>query len=219
MLLTGLVAALFLPVKRQFKLILLGTALALGLAGFFVKYSGFFKKGAPSVHARFDYWKAAAQTVEDKPVFGSGPGTFAIAYAKVKKPESEMARLTHNDYLEQASDSGLPGMLLYMALVAGVLVGAVRKGDRDWVRRAVWLGVLGWALQSTVEFGLYIPAVAWPAFTFMGWLLGQGSNPSEAAGAAATSRLKMKVLILNSWRTSICLARRGRSLRTRPRRH
>ncbi|MDB6023564.1 MAG: O-antigen polymerase, partial [Pedosphaera sp.] len=37
---------------------------------------------------------------------------------------------------------------------------------------AVWLGVLGWALQSFVEFGLYIPALAWPAFGFMGWLLG-----------------------------------------------
>jgi O-antigen ligase len=180
MLLTGLVASLFLPMKRQFKLILVGTALVLGLAGFFVKYSGFFRKGAPSVHARFDYWKAAVQTVEASPVFGSGPGTFAIAYAKVKKPESEMARLTHNDYLEQASDSGLPGMVLYTALVAGVLVASVRKGDRDWVRRAVWLGVLGWVLQSTVEFGLYIPAVAWPAFTFMGWLLGRGSNPSTA---------------------------------------
>jgi putative inorganic carbon (HCO3(-)) transporter len=181
MLLTGLVAALFLPGKRQFKLILVGTALALGLAAFCIKYAGYFKKGAPSVGARFDYWKAAVQTVADKPVFGSGPGTFAIAYAKVKKPESEMARLTHNDYLEQASDSGLVGMVLYTALVAGVLVGAVRKGDRDWVRRAVWLGLLGWALQSTVEFGLYIPAVAWPAFTFMGWLLGQGSNPSTAS--------------------------------------
>jgi hypothetical protein len=188
MLLTGLVASLYLPVKRQFKLMLVGTALALGLAGFFVKYSGFFKKGAPSVHARFDYWKAAVQTVADKPVCGSGPGTFAIAYAKVKKPESEMARLTHNDYLEQASDSGVPGMILYTALVAGVLAGAVRKGDRDWVRRAVWLGVLGWALQSFVEFGLYIPALAWPAFTFMGWLLGQGSNPSTDGAPAAKIR-------------------------------
>ena len=35
---------------------------------------------------------------------------------------------------------------------------------------AVWLGVLGWSLQSLVEFGLYIPALAWPAFTFLGWL-------------------------------------------------
>lgn len=186
MLLTGLVAVLFMPFKRQFKLALVGTALVLGLAGFFVKYSGFFRKGAPSVVARFDYWKAAVQTVEGRPVFGSGPGTFAIAYAKVKKPESEMARVTHNDYLEQASDSGLPGMVLYTAFVVGALVSTLPKPGDDWVRRAVWLGLLGWSLQSFVEFGLYIPAIAWPAFTFMGWLLGQGSNPSTAAPATAT---------------------------------
>jgi len=26
-------------------------------------------------------------------------------------------------------------------------------------------------LQGLFEFGLYIPALAWPAFTFIGWLL------------------------------------------------
>jgi putative inorganic carbon (HCO3(-)) transporter len=184
-LLTGLVAALFLPVKRRFKLVLVGTALALGLAGFFVKYSAYFKKGAPSVGARFDYWTAAGQIIADRPVFGTGPGTFAVAYAKVKKPEWEMARLTHNDYLEQASDSGLPGMVLYTALIVGTLVFAMRRNNGDWVRRAVWLGLLGWALQSLMEFGLYIPAVAWPAFAFMGWLLGRGSNPSTVGPPAA----------------------------------
>ena len=188
MLLIGLVATLFLPMKRQFKLILVGTALALGLAGFFVKYSGFFRKGAPSVVARFDYWNGAMQTVRAQPVFGSGPGTFAIAYAKVKRPEWEMARMTHDDYLEQASDSGVMGMVLYTALVAGTLICSIRRGKRDWVWLSVWLGVLGWALQSLVEFGLYIPAIAWPAFTFMGWLLGSGSNPSTAGVSDANIR-------------------------------
>lgn len=185
MLLTGLVAAMFLPLKRQFKLAIIGTVLVLGLAGFFVKYSGYFKKGATSVTARFDYWHAAVRTANDRPVFGTGPGTFAIAYEKVKKPEAEMARLTHNDYLEQASDSGWPGMLFFTALIAGTLVMSVPKAGCDWVRRATWLGVLGWALQSTMEFGLYIPAIAWPAFTFMGWLVAQGSNPSTAAPPVA----------------------------------
>jgi hypothetical protein len=35
----------------------------------------------------------------------------------------------------------------------------------------LWLGTLGWALQSFVEFGLYLPALAWPAFAFLGCLL------------------------------------------------
>ena len=39
-------------------------------------------------------------------------------------------------------------------------------------RLAVWLGLLGWALQSFVEFVLYIPALAWTGFAFFGWLWG-----------------------------------------------
>ena len=151
-----------------------------GLAGFFWKHAAFFQKGATSVSARFDYWRAAAQTAKAHPVFGTGPGTFAIAYEKVKRPESEMARLVHNDYLEQASDSGMPGLLAYALFIGCALVWSFPKaakapaaGPSDWLTFAVWLGVLGWSLQGLMEFGLYIPALAWPAFTFLGWLLGQ----------------------------------------------
>ncbi|MDB6067578.1 MAG: O-antigen polymerase [Pedosphaera sp.] len=178
MLLLGLIALLFLPFKRQLKLLLIGGVLVMGLAGFFVKYSGFFQRGATSVVARFDYWRAAVQITREKPVFGNGPGAFALAYEKIKKPESEMARLTHNDFLEQACDSGLVGFVLYAALVIGALVYTFRHAPlrQDPLILAVWLGLLGWALQSLFEFGLYIPALSWIAFGFMGWLLGKSSN-------------------------------------------
>jgi O-antigen ligase len=91
-----------------------------------------------------------------------------------------MAWLVHNDYLEQASDSGLAGLVAYALFIAGALgrsfprPGKAPTAQRDdWLTFAVWLGVLGWSLQSFIEFGLYIPALAWPAFTFLGWLLGR----------------------------------------------
>jgi O-antigen ligase len=178
MLLVGLVALLRVPFSRQLKVALVIGVLFAGLAGFFWKYSAFFQKGATSVSARFDYWRAAAQTAKAKPLFGTGPGTFAIAYQKVKRPESEMSRLVHNDYLEQASDSGVPGLLAYTLFIVTALARGYPKagktatpGRDDWLVFSVWLGVLGWSLQSLVEFGLYIPSLAWPAFTFLGWLL------------------------------------------------
>ena len=60
-------------------------------------------------------------------MFGSGPGTFSIAYKKLKSPDSEMALLTHNDYLEQASDSGLIGFLGYFWFIMGHLWYLYRK--------------------------------------------------------------------------------------------
>jgi hypothetical protein len=189
MLLLGIIWALRLPFSPILKRAIIISALIVGLAGFFYKYSGFFQKGATSLGARFDYWSAAAKTIAADPLFGTGPGTFSAAYQRVKRPESEMARLAHNDYLQQGSDSGVAGLILYTAFIVGILVLArphprgTREGDAVQVapeleprvgpqlRFAIWLGVLGWALQSLLEFGLYIPGLAWPAFAFMGLLL------------------------------------------------
>jgi O-antigen ligase len=188
MLLAGLAALLRVPFSRRLKVVLVVGVLFVGLAGFFWRHAGFFQKGATSVSARFDYWQAAAQTAKENPVFGTGPGTFALAYQKIKRPESEMARLAHNDYLEQASDSGVPGLLAYaLFIVTGVAWSfpkagkTAAAGSEDWLVFSVWLGVLGWSLQGLVEFGLYIPALAWPAFTLLGWLLGRRRpTPAQA---------------------------------------
>ena len=195
LLLQGGFAALFLPWNRQLKLLLIASALVLGLAGFFWRYSTFFQKGATSVSARFDYWRAALQTAKANPFFGSGPGTFALAYEKIKQPESEMSRLVHNDYLEQASDSGVAGLLTYSGFIVGALVWSLTRAkpmpDKSeigpasqseqadpWPAFWVWLGVFGWAMQSLFEFGLYIPALAWPAFAMLGWLIGKPARQS-----------------------------------------
>jgi len=100
MLALGLIWLLRQPFNPNLKRAVVILALVAGIAGFFCRYSGFFEKGATSVSARFDYWQAAARTALEHPLFGTGPGTFAIAYAKVKRPESEMSRLVHKDYLE-----------------------------------------------------------------------------------------------------------------------
>ncbi|PYJ80745.1 MAG: hypothetical protein DME22_23295 [Verrucomicrobia bacterium] len=99
----GLVAVFRLPLHRQVKLAIVALALIAGLAGFFVKFSDYFRRGATSVTARFDYWRAAWQITRAHPVFGTGPGTFSIPYKQIKAPQSEMTRLVHNNFLEQAS--------------------------------------------------------------------------------------------------------------------
>ncbi len=172
------VAILFkFPLKRVTQLFLLGVFLTLGLFGFFLKYEDYFRRGATSTSARFDYWSAAVRTFQKHPVLGTGPGTFMAEYRKLKRPESEMTRLAHNDYLQQASDSGLVGFALFFAIVSGSVIVLYRNSHprESKLKYAIWLGVFGWALQSFVEFGLYIPALAWPVYLFTGWLWGQVS--------------------------------------------
>jgi O-antigen ligase len=217
MLLVGLLALLRLPFARAYKVALITGVLLLGLTGFFLKYAGFFQKGATSVSARFVYWRAAVQIVKAHPVLGSGPGTFGFCYLRMKKPGQEGARLTHNDFLQQASDSGLPGFLAYVVFITGAVVWSYpktvppekaadasgtplpapakqkeaglsnlqpfrRERPDSWLRFMIWLGVLGWSLQGFIEFGLYIPGLAWPGFTLLGWLVGSKLGIDNSPG-------------------------------------
>ena len=174
---------LHLPVPKKLKLSLAGAAMVLGLAGFAVKYADYFDRGATSVGARFGYWSAAAQTAMKEPLLGTGPGTFQIAYKLHRAPGAEPTRLTHNDYLQQASDSGWPGFALYAAFFGGAAWVLARRRLDDPLLIAVRLGLLAWALQGFVEFGLYIPALAWPAWLMLGWLLASPTNQFDKSAA------------------------------------
>jgi hypothetical protein len=210
---------------KKLKLAAVAAVLVLGLGVFSVRFHHYFEAGATSAEARFDYWRAAAQTMATHPWFGTGPGTFQRPYARLKSPQSEMARLAHNDFLEQFSDSGIPGGLIYAAWILFTLGFLGRKlcrfdvaktktadelpsheperrapsrpvskqtpptspdGHRDARHSggtvygseahfsfAIFLGLLGWFAQGLGEFGLFVPALAWTAFTLMGCLIGQ----------------------------------------------
>jgi hypothetical protein len=177
----GMIVLLRLKIKTAIKVGLISAVLVLGLAGFFARHLGFFQKGATSVNARFDYWHAAVRITKEHPIFGTGPGTFFIPYEKIRNPKSEPSRMTHNDYLEQASDSGIPALLLYAAFIVGGLIWSAKTKDfrEDCQMFAIWLGVLGWALQSLMEFSLYIPALSWTAFALLGWMIGKSEGQSS----------------------------------------
>ena len=66
--------------------------------------------------------------------------------------------------------------MLYAAFIGGAAWVLARRRLDDPVLIAVRLGLLAWALQGFVEFGLYIPALAWPAWLMLGWLLASPIN-------------------------------------------
>ena len=163
------------PFPKQLKVAITTVVLLAGIGGFAVKYAGYFQKGATSVGARFDYWTAAVKLTKERPILGHGPGAFGQGYQRLKAPESEPTRLVHNDYLEQACDSGLPGLALFLAWILGSLVLVWRKGmapTASGLTLAVSLGLIGLALQAFVEFSFYIPALAWTFLLLLGWIIG-----------------------------------------------
>jgi hypothetical protein len=154
----------------RWKWLALLLVVAVGSAAFALRFHHYLTAGATSVGARLDYWHAAVKNTVEHPLFGSGPGTFQRPYALLKRPESEMARLAHNDYLEQFSDSGVLGGVSYAAWI-GLLLGTIARGTLRVLPPttfAISVGLLGWFAQGLSEFGLYIPALAWTAFALAG---------------------------------------------------
>jgi O-antigen ligase len=165
------------PLRMSWKRILIYGLLALGFIGFTIKYVDSAARGKRSMEARLVYWRAALQIFREHPVLGTGPGTFGPAYKQILPPNAEWARLAHNDYLEQASDSGIIGFLAFVSLIVGSTAYLYRFrlqriGHDNVAVFAVWLGLLGLFLHSGMEFNLYYPALAWPAFFLLGWLWG-----------------------------------------------
>ena len=178
-----------LPWPMKLKFATLTGILLVGLVIFAVRFHSYFAGGATSVGARFDYWRAAAETTLGHPLFGTGPGTFQRPYERLKSPSAEMARLAHNDYLEQFSDSGIAGGVFYTAWIALSLATIGRQvGHRsDPMKFALFAGLLGWFVQGLGEFSLYVPALAWTTFTLLGCLLALAGNQIDKYPATCYS--------------------------------
>jgi putative inorganic carbon (HCO3(-)) transporter len=76
-----------------------------------------------SVSRRLTYLTVAWQSFRESPVMGTGPGTFKELYAVSPYPplfsdfSSDYRRVAHNTYVEVLVGSGLPSMLLFVAMI------------------------------------------------------------------------------------------------------
>jgi len=157
--------------SKKIKTVVAILLVCMGTIAFFTVHSDYFKRGATSVTARFDYWQAAVANTVKNPIIGTGPGTFGICYQKLKKPESEMARLCHNDYLEQFTDSGIPAGLAWLIFILAYSKKIITNlKNYSAINYCIALGLLAFILQAFTEFSLYIPAIALPFFTLLGGL-------------------------------------------------
>ena len=135
------------------------------------------RRGAETLEARGDYWRAGVAMIAEQPWLGGGPGTFGKRYVERRRPDAEPTLLAHNNFLQQWTDSGVIGFASFAALWIGALwrgARRLRSGPFDAPAWAAWVGLAAWTLHNLVDFDLYIAAVAWPAFLMAGWMLRDG---------------------------------------------
>ena len=77
-----------------------------------------------SLGQRFRYFAAAFKTIKEKPLKGVGIGNWEIASIPFEKNYMKSYIVpyhVHNDYLETAAETGLPGLILYYGFIFSIL--------------------------------------------------------------------------------------------------
>jgi hypothetical protein len=116
------------------------------------------------ISSRGDYWRVAWEAWKERPLTGTGAGTFQYTWLE-NRPGFKGVKQVHNVYLEQGTETGLFAFLALLGFVV-VLVGytgraAWRSGPQG-ERRLLLVG-LGSALMvylvsSAFEWHWYLPA-------------------------------------------------------------
>ncbi len=87
---------------------------------------------------RINRWKCALRMFADKPLAGFGPGTYQFFYGSYQQ-RSDLTRIStfngtkghaHSEYLNYLSETGLPGLLIFLSLSGVVFYTALRAFRR-----------------------------------------------------------------------------------------
>ncbi|WP_446830489.1 O-antigen ligase family protein [Candidatus Foliamicus sp.] len=139
--------------------------------------------------ARAEIYTLTIQAIREKPLLGTGLGTYASIYRSLRtegiRPGVTRA---HNDYLELAVELGIPAALLILAAMAALAIGCARgvlARRRDAELPAV--GAAGCALvgaHSFLDFSLQLPAIAATFSLLFGAAVAQARGRLTAGSAS-----------------------------------
>ena len=120
---------------------------------------------------RYEYWRVGAEAFADRPLTGLGAGGFRVRWLQ-EREIPETVRDVHSLVLEQAAELGLPGLLAFAVLLAGMLLAARDALRRDPAAAAgATAAALAWLLHASIDWDWQLPAVTLPAIVLAGALV------------------------------------------------
>ena len=117
----------------------------------------------PSNLERINRWKCASRMVSERPVFGFGPGTYVFQYGTYQQ-SSEMTIIStntgdlgdaHSEYFSAMSETGFPGMALWIGITLLTMAAAFRviyKHTERQARITALIALLGLVTYYTHAF-------------------------------------------------------------------
>ena len=193
-LITGSGIALGVFVNQRSK-VLGYSYLGLAVVGFLGVLFGTLNKGPlasllyqDSVTYRGDYWRAGWKMTLENPVFGVGLDSYGDWYRRSRTIEATLRRgpdvtsnAAHNVFLDISSYGGFPLVLIYIALVALVIVSAVKVIKRSQGFNAGFVGlVAAWvAFQAQSIISINQIGLALWGWVLSGLIIGYEINTRD----------------------------------------
>jgi len=121
----------------------------------FLKLVQFFEHYAIASFAnRLEIWDGAIRMIPDFTLTGAGLGSFGRLFATFYSPHDQLAFHAHNTFLTVTVDMGIPVLILYISILCGISVMAVRLTKKSPpVIRVLIMGLFG-GLLAHLLFGI-----------------------------------------------------------------
>ena len=163
----------------------------IGAGSAFGRFGSIGNEFGSAEESRLSIWRGTGRLIGGHPLLGSGLGTFPVAFTAVQSTFlGKFVNHAHNDYLEIASDVGIPAAILLFGSIVLLLrrVAKTVSLSEGRFEKAVALGCLGSIvailLHSLTDFNLYIPSNALVFSVILG-LAAATSVPEKDAAAEA----------------------------------
>ncbi|MGE5584699.1 MAG: O-antigen ligase family protein [Bacillota bacterium] len=119
---------------------------------------------SPSANSdRFEIWRTAVHMMKDHPILGVGVNNFHEVYLSYPHPEErshEVMSTAHNIFMEFGASTGIPGLVLFLSVVAIGIANGVRACVRSRTGRAPRLAPGGVTGQARGTSGVALAAFA-----------------------------------------------------------
>lgn len=125
---------------------------------FNVKYASFFQRYVLKESVtdnRIQYWTQAMHAIRERPVFGSGPGTFFLQSERFQKTEGMYSWYAHNSVLQMMTELGILGSIPVLLLLVYTTVIAYRQIRRKRTTSVPYMSIILDGCVLTILYSLY----------------------------------------------------------------
>lgn len=133
---------------------------------------------------RYEYWRVGLDAFAGHPLTGLGAGGFRVEWLKERRID-EAVRDTHSLPVEMAAELGLPGLVAFALMVAGVALAAWRAlATHRPLAAGATAALTTWFLHAFIDWDWQLPAVTLPALALAGLLIALAERPADRVAAA-----------------------------------